>query len=54
MNVAKEKQAIELWIVFDTFSYDGYPVYIIKDDNIEEKTKIYSSNMQRIMSKIKL
>ncbi len=38
-----------LLIVCDTFDFEDYPVYIKKEEDIHEKIKEYSKNMQKIM-----
>ena len=35
--------------VCDTFNYDDYPVYVMPDENLDEKKRAYDGvNMQRI------
>ena len=36
-------------IVFDTFSYEDYPVNVMPNEDVKQKSKEYSENMQRVM-----
>jgi hypothetical protein len=46
---AKEMGAKHIISVCDTFDYDDYPVYVMPDENLEEKKERYNGvNMQRI------
>lgn len=47
---AKEKDYTHLIVVCDTFDYDDYPVYVSKDEDINDTIKrLRSESMQRIM-----
>jgi hypothetical protein len=46
---AKQLGAKYIISVCDTFDYDDYPVYVMPEDNLEEKKKLYDGhNMQKI------
>lgn len=46
---AKEKGASHIISVCDTFDWDDYPVYVMPDEDLDEKKKEYDNvNMQKI------
>lgn len=46
---AKEMGATHIISVCDTFDYDDYPVFVMPNENLEERKKEYNGvNMQRI------
>lgn len=49
IRTAKEMGAKHIISVCDTFDWDDYPVYVMPNENLEERKKDYSGvNMQRI------
>jgi len=49
IKTAKERGAKYIISVCDTFDYDDYPVYVMPDENLEERKKDFNGeNMQRI------
>ena len=53
---AKLEKAKYLIVVCDEFDYTDYPVYVMDENEIEEKTKYYNdrSKMRHIMEIIKI
>jgi len=49
---AKRDGATHVMVVCDTFSYEDYPVLIMPGDDLAEKRREYSDNMQRVMEVI--
>lgn len=41
-------------IVCDTFDYEDYPVFVKKNEDVNNKIKHYSENMQRVVEVYKL
>lgn len=49
IKTAKERGAKYIISVCDTFDYDDYPVYVMPEENLEERKKDFNGvNMQRI------
>ena len=49
IQTAKEKGAKYIISVCDTFDYDDYPVYVMPDENLEERKRNFDGvNMQHI------
>ncbi len=44
----KKQKAAYLLIVCDRFNYENYPVYVKKNESLEEKKNQYSIHMQSI------
>jgi hypothetical protein len=44
-----KKKYSHMLVVCDTFDWDDYPVHVERTENIHEKIKEYSINMQKIM-----
>jgi len=54
-TIEAPKNATHLIVVTDTFDYEDYPVYVKKNESLEEIKKRYDNvNMQRIMEVIDL
>lgn len=52
---AKDKKAKYIISVCDTFSYDDYPVFVMENEDLEEKKKEYAGvNMQKINEVIEI
>ena len=51
---AKRKKAKYIISVCDTFDWDDYPVYVMPDEDLDEKKKPYRINMQRINEVIEI
>lgn len=50
LQIGISKNATHLIIACDTFSYEDYPVYIDKKENVQEKyNEINASSMQKVM-----
>lgn len=45
----KDPKVTHVLIVCDTFDYEDYPVEVKEGEDIKEKIKQYSGNMQKIM-----
>lgn len=54
IDTAKEKKAKYIISVCDTFDWDDYPVYIMPNEDLEERKKEYRGNMQRINEVIEI
>lgn len=44
-----ENGATHMIVVCDTFDYDDYPVYVSPEEDVRQKVKDYSVNMQKVM-----
>lgn len=44
-----EKKATHMIVVCDTFDHEDYPVFVMSGEDVREKVKKYSENMQRVM-----
>lgn len=50
VNSAKERNCTHLIVVCDSCDFDDYPVYVSKDEDINERIEYYrKAEMQRIM-----
>lgn len=48
-ETAREKGATHIISVCDTFDYDDYPVYVMPNEDVNERAAKYNgANMQRI------
>lgn len=43
------KEDTHMLVVCDTFDYEDYPVFVNKNENVNNKIKHYSENMQRVV-----
>ena len=48
----KEKGATHIISVCDTFDWDDYPVYVMSDEDVEEKQKKYDGSNMQIINEI--
>lgn len=49
IKTAKKNRSKYIISVCDTFDYEDYPIYVLSNENLEEKKKQYNDvNMQRI------
>lgn len=44
-----KKKYSHMIVVCDTFDYEDYPVHVERTENIHDKIREYSENMQKIM-----
>ena len=50
LEEGKKENATHMIVVCDTFDYEDYPVYVKKEEDVNEIAKEYNMvNMQRIM-----
>jgi hypothetical protein len=51
----RRKKATHLVVVCDSFSYEDYPVFVSKNENLHDILRKYNGpNMQRLMEVIEL
>ena len=50
----KEENATHLIVVCDTFSYEDYPVYVHRNENVHDVEEEHSKDMQIVMEVYKL
>lgn len=43
------KEYSHMLVVCDTFDYEDYPVFVNKNEDVNNKIKYYSGNMQRVV-----
>ena len=43
------KEDSHMLVVCDTFDYEDYPVFVNKNEDVNNKIKHYSENMQRVV-----
>lgn len=50
LNHGKESGATHMIVVCDTYDHENYPVYVMPDENVRERSKEFDGrNMQTIM-----
>lgn len=49
-----ERNATHLIVVYDTFDWEDYPVYISEGEDLEKVKKEYNGSMHKIMEVISL
>jgi hypothetical protein len=55
LEEGKEREATHVIVVCDTFDWDDYPVYVMKDEDVDERYKHFNgNNMQKVMEVYKL
>lgn len=54
IKTARANGAKYIISVCDTFDWDDYPVYVMPNENLEEKKQEYRGNMQKINEVIML
>lgn len=43
------KEDSHMLVVFDTFDYEDYPIFVNKNEDVNNKIKHYSENMQQVV-----